>query len=212
MSLFQAVMGHEIISRNQYRDEREESLVNSVSPLHRSSESEHWHFSHWSSVDEFTLHYCQCAGWVGGLSCSWTIPEMSEKMFQWGPRMENRITLTLSFSRYQEETKAIWTTKDEFIFSSGPFTKAALSSSPTEEMMNMGTWCPWLSFALSSSFPVWHRLTFTTFHFCGWKTAIDRKVTELKLSLIWLHLLWLCLCYLLILDVNGNAKLMMLLC
>lgn len=38
------------------------------------NESWHWHFSHWSTVFLFTLHYCQSSGWVGGMSCSRTRP------------------------------------------------------------------------------------------------------------------------------------------
>lgn len=76
---------------------------------------------------------------------------------------ETRIIQTLSFSCYQEERKA---TKDEF--SSSSHTKAALSDVPAEDMMSKGTWCPWLSFALSSSFSDWHSPLL-----CVWKAAIQ---------------------------------------
>lgn len=162
----------------------------------------YWHFSRW-----FTLHFWQFVGWVGGLSCSWTILEMSLKMFQQRPRMETRIIKnTLSFSCYQEKTKAICATKEAFLFSSGSHTKAALSDTPTEEMMSKGTWCPWLSFDFSFQFL---SLKFFDIHnFSFLCTRGSYILTEMshsyKQSLMRLfeHLLWLYLLDLLILYVS----------
>lgn len=66
------------------------------------------------SVVEFTPH-CQSVGRVGGfvplLNHLWNV--------QRRPRTQTRIIQPFSFSCYQEKTKAMWATKDEFIFSSG---------------------------------------------------------------------------------------------
>lgn len=89
-----------------------------VSPLHFSSKGARPDISSWSSVVYFTPHYCQFVGRFGGLSCSWTVLQMPVTMFQQRPRTETRIKQMLSFSCYQEKSKAIRASKDEFMFSS----------------------------------------------------------------------------------------------
>lgn len=121
-----------------------------------------WHFSDWSSFVEFTLHYCQFFGWVEGLSCSWSILEMSPKMF-----LERRPG---SYKHFHLAARRNWSNlshKRWLYFFPAVSKQRQLCLTLTLRRWRAGA-LDALGFALSFSFC----LTFTTFHFCVWKAAI----------------------------------------
>lgn len=114
--------------------------MNCVSPLHYTDISLTGHRL-------FTLHYCQFVGQVGlvlSLRCHWNVSrDIPVRNFH-GEKDQ-----TDAFIYLQSREQRNLATKDEFIFSNSLITKKALSHTPTEEMTSK---CPWLPFALFSSF------------------------------------------------------------
>lgn len=101
-------------------------------------------------------------GWVEGLSCSWSILEMSPKMF-----LERRPGSYKHFHLAARRNRSNLSHKRWLYFFPAVSKQRQLCLTLTLRRWRAGA-LDALGFALSFSFC----LTFTTFHFCVWKAAI----------------------------------------